>query len=172
MKQGLALFSIFFSIQFGFSQDQRRFANCKELFAFIADDQRDSLPVSPTDEILLFQLAADSMITYVYTGIQTASGAEGLWIVTANLYDYKTRGNLIRGVSQNGRFYVLEPVDQGFKLVGTMDGNMFRTVLVTRVVDNLAGGRQDVARITCHWRGATTCPVYVWDGKAFQTGRY
>lgn len=142
-----------------------RFGGYQQLYAFIASRSYGGMTTNPTNAETLFKLAADSC-----TQIVTLEDSQMPYVYLVESHYYN--GGIydqIRGAQGNGDYYILRPLntnyvtldtDQGFDLVGIVQGNSWKVTY--------PAGR---ARIVTRWHmSAEESPEssYEWNGKFFE----
>jgi hypothetical protein len=118
--------------------------------AFSCIARRESLP---EDKHTLFALAADSTLERAHSHL-----TGDLVVVRAEYYGQSRFG--IRGAQGQGRYYVFQVRDAGWRLVGILHGNSYRWDAVG-----------DTLRVITKWHmSASESPerVYTWKGQLFE----
>jgi hypothetical protein len=130
------------------TKPSKPFESCEVAFSYIAQCER-----LPSDRHTLFVLAADSTLVrsnWPQTG--------DLVVVRAEYYGQSRFG--IRGAQGQGRYYVFQTGDYGWRLVGILHGNSYRWDAVG-----------DTLRIitATHFSAAVSDEtIYTWKGQLFE----
>jgi hypothetical protein len=130
------------------------FATYKDCFRFMADAQE----TSQVDETNLFKLAADSSIVRFRLEDKTN---DVVLVIKLDYLDglYST----MRGVQDNGLYFLFVQRTNGFEHVGTMEGNRYQWGTIN--------GRSRFI-VFAHMGCAEAMETeYVWNGKTFQVTR-
>ena len=130
------------------SEQIPHFENLGNAYSYIAKCEN-----LPTDDKAVLKLAAESKIDVI-----NIENIGEIQIIEANYF--RDGDNEIRGAQWNGRYYVLRRNNEGFDLVGILEGNIYRWHFGKTLA------------LQAHWHsGAWTDDAgwenYPWNGRTF-----